>query len=184
MPSLHALRNIIFFKDSMTKLEILAEPIPADTSGTKPLFSWPQGPTSVSCWSRPLIEKSNPPAGAVLISIYDRSDGPVSLQDGWQDVLGLRFHDTDGSQMGLEVFSTEQAQAILDFLSRNTNCAEIYVHCAAGQSRSAAVALALAEAMGVPATRQRQPMRWNDPYYNRKVYSTLRNLIGELQTGE
>jgi predicted protein tyrosine phosphatase len=118
-----------------------------------------------------------PPPGAVLISVYDRGDGPAAIPEGWKDVLRLRFHDTDGSLLGLDVFSLLQAQEILEFLGRNVNCEHVYVHCAAGQSRSAGIALALAEAMGVPAFRQENRMEWNDPWYNRKVYSTMRTAI-------
>lgn len=147
-----------------------------------PLPKLPRAPLNVSCWPRLLIEKLAPPAGALLISVHDRSDGPVPLQLGWKDVLHLRFHDTDGSQLGLEVFSDAQAQEILSFLEQNSDCEHIFVNCAAGQSRSAGIALCLAEAMDVPAFRGRVQMKPNDSYYNRKVYRTLQNAIFEAPT--
>lgn len=139
----------------------------------------PENVRRVSCWPRTSIELMEPPAKALLISVYDRSDGPLFDVKGWQEVLRLRFHDTDGSQLGLEVFSDAQAHEILAFLERNADCEHIFVHCAAGQSRSAGIALVLGEALSVPTFRKDSPLRANDPFYNRKVYRTLHNAICE-----
>lgn len=111
---------------------------------------------------------------SALISIYDRKEQPLQPQGGWDAVLYLRFHDTDGSQGGLEVFSPEQARCILDFVQQNAQKQELVVHCQMGQSRSAAVALFLAELAQVPCFQEGNPVtaaKW--PFYNRKVYGTL-----------
>jgi predicted protein tyrosine phosphatase len=138
-------------------------------------------PTRVSCWPRPVLERITPPPGAILISVYDRSEEPLSAHPGWADVLKLRFHDTDGSQMGLEVFSSEHAAAVLQFLQRHPHCSEIFVHCAAGQSRSAAIAMFIGEAFGLPIYKQNLPLPSSYALYNRKVYRTLHEAFMDAQ---
>lgn len=125
---------------------------------------------------RVVAARWHPNPESVLISIHDRSEEQLSPQPGWENVLYLRFHDTDGQQMGLEVFSPQQAQAVLDFVDQHQNCSELVVHCAMGQSRSAAIALFVSEVQGIPCFKEQTPvtaMTWRS--YNRKVYSTLRD---------
>ncbi len=115
-----------------------------------------------------------PAPRSVLISIHDVSEPPLQPQPGWDDVLYLRFHDTDGQQMGLEVFSTAQAQEVLAFIDRHCDAHHLVVHCQMGHSRSAAVALFAAEMLGVPCFKEQTPvtgLSWRS--YNRKVYATL-----------
>ncbi len=123
-----------------------------------------------------------PLEGAVLISIHDRSEGPLAPQSGWRDVLYQRFHDTDGTIMGLEVFSGEQAREILDFVEQNKDCDELVVHCQMGQSRSAAVAIYLSEKYGVPCYKENTPVTWeNWKVYNRLVYRRLCNVDNGME---
>lgn len=118
-----------------------------------------------------------PAANAVLISIHDLSEPPLTPQSGWEAVLFQRFHDTDGTLMGLEVFSVEQARGILAFADKHSDCDELVVHCQMGQSRSAAVALYLSEKYGVPCFKQAAPVNWeNLKVYNRLVYRRLMNV--------
>lgn len=94
---------------------------------------------------------------------------------GWRAVLPLRFHDTDGQQMGLEVFTTEQAAQILLFAQANQDADELVVHCSMGHSRSAAVAIFLSEKFNVPCLKEQRQVNWESwPGYNRLVYRTLR----------
>jgi len=117
-----------------------------------------------------------PVPGAVLISIHDRSEEPLTAQDGWAAVLVQRFHDTDGEQLGLEVFSDAQAREVLDFVELHQGCTELVVHCSLGQSRSAAVALYLSEKYGVPCFKEQVRVTWeNWRIYNRLVYRRLHN---------
>jgi predicted protein tyrosine phosphatase len=117
-----------------------------------------------------------PAPGAVLISIHDRSEPPLTPQTGWADVLVQRFHDTDGGQMGLEVFSEAQARELLAFVERNQACTELVVHCSLGQSRSAAVAIYLSEKYGVPCFKEQVRVTWETwKLYNRLVYRKLHN---------
>jgi predicted protein tyrosine phosphatase len=117
-----------------------------------------------------------PAPGAVLISIHDRSESPLTPQEGWAEVLVQRFHDTDGEQIGLEVFSEAQARELLGFVEGHQSCSELVVHCSLGQSRSAAVALYFSEKYGVPCYKERVPVTWeNWRLYNRLVYRRLYN---------
>lgn len=115
-----------------------------------------------------------PATRAVLISIHDRSEPALDVRPGWLDVLYLRFHDTDGQTMGLEVFSAEQARSCLEFVDRHRECDELIVHCQLGQSRSASVALFFAEQLAIPCYKQTAPVNaMTYRLYNRKVYATL-----------
>lgn len=127
----------------------------------------------VSFWPRPMLELITPPTNSVLISVYDVSQDPLDAHAGWKDVLKLRFHDTDGQQLGLEVFSNAQARAVLKFLKTNEQAEQIFVHCAAGQSRSAAIAMFIGDTQGVPVFKQNAPLSSNYAFHNRKVYRVL-----------
>ena len=123
---------------------------------------------------RAVAAQYRPVPGSALISIHDRSEPPLTPQDGWADVLVQRFHDTDGETMGLEVFSEEQAREVLAFVERHQDCDELVVHCSLGQSRSAAVAIYLSEKYGVPCFKERVPVTWETwRLYNRFVYRRL-----------
>ena|GEM_PF-5084130 len=63
------------------------------------------------------------------------------FQEGWADILHLRFDDIDESIYGRFVgITNEQARSIVSFLDRNEDCS-VVAHCYYGQSRSAAIAL-------------------------------------------
>ena len=121
--------------------------------------------------SRRAAADLQPHPGAVLISIHDRSEPPLTPRAGWAAILVQRFHDTDGSQMGLEVFSNDQASEVLKFAQQHQDCPELTIHCQQGSSRSAALALFLAEKYGVPCyqgTKRVTRTTWK--FYNRMVY--------------
>lgn len=123
-----------------------------------------------------------PQAGSVLISIHDISEPPLQPQPGWAAVHYQRFHDTDGGQAGLELFSAEQARAILAFAAEHAQAPELVVHCQMGQSRSAAVALYLAERYGVPCFKEHTLVTWqNWKVYNRFVYRRLLTVDNALE---
>ncbi|MBC8739760.1 hypothetical protein F6X40_23900 [Paraburkholderia sp. UCT31] len=111
---------------------------------------------------------------AAVISIHDKSESPATLKSGWADVLVLRFHDTDGQLMGLEVFSAEQAQSVKSFVERvGPRIDELIVHCALGQSRSAGLAMFLAKHYGVPCFKGQLPVSESYRIYNKKVFSMM-----------
>ena len=124
--------------------------------------------------SRATAATWQPASGAVLVSVYDKSEEAFVPQSGWAAILRLRFHDTDGSVLGLEVFSPEQAQALLAFVKAHAEASELVVHCQMGQSRSAGIALYFAEREGLPCFRESQQVNaatWNG--YSRFVYGRL-----------
>lgn len=113
-----------------------------------------------------------PPARAALISIHDASEEEAKFGSGWNEVLYLRFHDTDGGMMGLEEYSEAHAQRALEFVMRQGgSCEHLVVHCQAGQSRSAGLALMIAEALRVPCFKDALQVSTNQyKVYNKRVY--------------
>lgn len=131
--------------------------------------------------SRRTAAALQPVAGAALISIHDRSEPALELLPGWADVLVQRFHDTDGSLMGLEVFSEEQAREVLAFAAQHQGCAELAVQCHAGHSRSASIALYLSEKYEVPCYQEQAPAtRASWKFYNRLVYQRMSQVDRQL----
>lgn len=124
--------------------------------------------------SREKAAHYHPRGKAALISIHDKSEEPLLPPPYFEEVLYLRFHDTDGQVMGLEVFNEELARKALDFAEKHEGLDELVVHCQMGVSRSAGIALFLSEKHGVPCFRENAPVTcqtWR--IYNRKVYTTL-----------
>lgn len=109
-----------------------------------------------------------------LISIYDASEKPIEVGPGWLGVLHVRCHDTDGGILGLETYSVQQAQQVLDFVRQNgDSCEHLVVHCHAGQSRSAGMALMLSELLDVPCYKESLKVTTSGyTTYNRLLYST------------
>lgn len=131
---------------------------------------------------RAVAAQYRPAPGAVLISIHDRSEPPLTPQAGWADVLIQRFHDTDGETSGLEVFSEDQARELLAFVERHQDCNELVVHCSLGQSRSAGVAIYLSEKYGVPCYKEQVRVTWESwKIYNRLVYRRLHSADNKLE---
>lgn len=101
-----------------------------------------------------------PEVHTVAISILSPGRAPAQLHSDIRDVLRLYFHD--GVPYGtaprkVDLFSTQQAQAIIDFLrSHNAapNPTHLLIHCEAGISRSAAVAVFAASECRVPLSGQ------------------------------
>lgn len=95
-----------------------------------------------------------------VISISEPAEGPAPLKEGWEKVLRLVFHDADlkngivrtvsatlpGEQY--TVFDEAMAKQVVDFYRDNIKDTQLnlLVHCHAGISRSAGVALALSAA--------------------------------------
>ena len=96
----------------------------------------------------------------VAISILTPGRAPAQLHPSIEEVLRLYFHD--GVPYGREprkvnLFSTEQAQAVIDFLRHHNAQSEprhLLIHCEAGISRSAAVAVFSASECRLPLSGQ------------------------------
>ena len=143
---------------------------------------------SVDFMSKAAAEKLIYTDHAALISISEPGEN-VYLSGKWDDILVLKFHDTDAdanngqnwSALGKPKywvkFDESQAKEIIDFMNR-IHVAEkrkdLIIHCHAGISRSAAVAKYVAtQIVGV---------KFNHGYslYNRHVFRTLMTVQGQI----
>jgi predicted protein tyrosine phosphatase len=101
-----------------------------------------------------------PSQSTVAISILSPGRTEAKLHGKIHDILRLYFHDsgpTETNTFGTAMFSGEQAQAVIEFLRRHQACPEalhLLIHCEAGISRSAAIAVFAASECGVPLTGQ------------------------------
>jgi len=108
-----------------------------------------------------------------VISITAPGELAPLNEDAWSSVLRLQFHDLDEWHVGPEYanqikFNLAHAQAILNWLTIYGSTVEaVWVHCALGISRSAAVALFIADRYDIPINRARASS------YNKLVYRTL-----------
>lgn len=94
-----------------------------------------------------LLEQKEIPANAAIISISTPDVSYVPLPFCKCEnlaLLELQFDDVDSYSGGLEPMSWEQAESVADFVLGNRT-REFWVHCDAGQSRSAGVAAAIAK---------------------------------------
>ena len=106
-----------------------------------------------------------------VISITEPGRHALFADDAWSAVLRLQFHDKDRLEdidQGYVLFDQEHAQEVLTWLQKHENdLRAVYVHCALGASRSAAVALFVAEKYGLRIDRTKASR------YNRRVYRVL-----------
>jgi predicted protein tyrosine phosphatase len=104
-----------------------------------------------------------------IISITDPGWGDAKLTEAaWGSILRLRFHDIDKAWQNYVLISDEHADAVIAWLKEHEDeFKTVIVHCAAGISRSAAVAKFIAEVYDLD---------FPEDYflYNKLVYSTLR----------
>lgn len=126
------------------------------------------------------VERINDPVMTdrrILISVTSpntRGSKPAVLHPCWRDVLRLEFHDIDPNtrsrrkQKDLCFFTVDHAQRIIKFLEQHADApeTEIWVHCEAGISRSAAIAKFAAQVYS---------LEFPEAYslYNRHIFSTL-----------
>jgi predicted protein tyrosine phosphatase len=98
---------------------------------------------------RVIAEQYTPDKKSLRISISDPGfraslpEAPHILE-----TLYLEFHDKTRPKDGVVLFSEKHAESIYDFIDRHEGYSEIIIHCAAGMSRSPAIAWALAEFFG------------------------------------
>lgn len=101
-------------------------------------------------------EQMRPPRASALVSITDPGRAVAVLRAGWDDVLRLSFHDHDPvdfprEEEDLVAITDQQALNVARFVRTSAARARlIAVHCRYGVSRSAGVAKAVAEHLGVP----------------------------------
>lgn len=93
--------------------------------------------------------------------------GQAKLQPGWHYILRLEFHDIDQEEEPYQLMTPEMAYNIVTFVREMAQEARgILVHCNAGVSRSAAMAMWIAEEFDLPFIRGYQ-------LHNRHVYRLL-----------
>lgn len=115
--------------------------------------------------------------GVAVISITDPDKPEAELHPGWGAALRLAFHDSDPLTfpgMNLDMISMHEAQGrcISGFLETlPPGVRTLVVHCRAGISRSAAVAKAVADTLGLPFDAD-----YKD--FNRHVYAVTRQALG------
>ena len=116
-----------------------------------------------------MAEASSWTDDTAAISIVTPGDDEARLRPDAMDVLRLAFDDIDTATKTTDLpFSREQASQVLDFALQHTQSEFMLVHCGAGLSRSAGVALALADLFGWPGAPST-----NLPLYNRHVHRTI-----------
>jgi predicted protein tyrosine phosphatase len=124
----------------------------------------PKEPIDILVLSAARAAAYEPSRHEVCISIGDPKSEPVLLSAKFADVLRLSFSDIAApSPLPFhELFATEHARAIIEFVNRWCDVDRIVVHCVAGLSRSPAVALAIADLRGMrTADLERQYPMWN-----------------------
>ena len=133
----------------------------------------------VSFFSRKTIVETPGDPRIALISISCPGD-PAPLKDGWGPLLRLDFSDLDkqeqvdwyqkNTQENVALFSREQAQAVIDFIDAlPQTVTQVFVHCDAGVSRSAAVARFVSQKLDCPLVG-------DDRLANAHVLSTLHQV--------
>jgi len=116
---------------------------------------------------RDAVER-NGSAFSGMISITEPGRTAPIDSDKWGTVLRLRFHDIDKPYQNYTLFNEKYAKRIVKWLKEyEGTLTVVYVHCAAGISRSAAVAKFIAEVYGLAFDK-------DYPLYNKHVYAELR----------
>jgi hypothetical protein len=140
-------------------------------------------PPKLIVLSQVLAELFEPNGRAICISITDPGQPPAVLSERFDAILRLSFSDIrdDGPVSGPVLFSRADAARVLDFVNKAAAAEIIVVHCLAGISRSAGVALALAELNGWPvADLEKGHPLWN-PWVRAEL---LRAAKSRLRRGE
>jgi len=126
----------------------------------------------VDYYPRYMIEGMSAPDNSVLISIRDQYQEEAMVDLNWNAILRLTFDDADKNG---DLFDNDQAKEVVTFLEIHSD-KNIYVHCHYGVSRSAAVALFIAEDQG-RLLFCKGIKQYNDPpQFNRHVYRTLHQV--------
>ncbi len=112
--------------------------------------------TDVIFLSQQAAEEYSPGSSEAIISITDKGAPEANLRAGWFAVLRLSFDDVDPIESPVEPgedlveMQDHHADRIADFVASNRHVlGTLVVHCRYGQSRSAAVAKAVASYYGL-----------------------------------
>ena len=121
-----------------------------------------------------LMAQEGPPEGAALISIMNHKRDCLERYPA-ERVLRLCFDDAEDSRFWQNLMTEEQADAICAFVLRYAREIDtLIIHCAAGASRSPAVAAGI-----LGGLRQDESQVWQNPAYhpNPRVYRMVREAF-------
>ena len=94
--------------------------------------------------SREEAIRRQPEPKTIVISINNVNDVPAPLRPGWMAVHVVKYNSNE--RPGPGSFTREMARDIVNFVTTHEERAtKVLIHCFAGESRSATVALALDE---------------------------------------
>lgn len=119
--------------------------------------------------SRVEAEKTTFSPNQAIISLFTPGDPPPKILGDPAAVLQMAVMDVDPEAHGLgpefkeAAFTRKQAIAAVEFVERNRNIETLVVHCDAGRSRSAGLAMAIALHQQVPNPVLKQeagPNQW------------------------
>jgi len=120
-----------------------------------------------------------------IISMRDPGE-KVNLHSSWDKCLTIECDDLDPDELkaigrsdlaaSAQLFTSDHAREILDFvLSLQSKTDTLYVHCKAGVSRSAAVAIFLGTYFDVPVFKRGQKFDINE---NAHIKNVLKEAFG------
>ncbi len=135
----------------------------------------------VDVYSRQQACDLEPIAGAVIISI-SYPEGPAPLQEGWEAVLRLEFHEAsrrcDTLSKDPILFDEGMAQRVDEFVQTHKN-KDFVIHCHGGTRRSVAIAMYLKDAFGAELeTHAAERLDLVTAKNNTAVYRLLMRLYG------
>lgn len=116
---------------------------------------------------------------AILISITEPGEADVIPCVPLRAVLRLKFHDVDvsaseNSDSAFTLFDVQMARQIENFVDQFSEASHIIVHCHAGISRSAAVALYLGDKLQIPVFNTSAKVNASQyGIYNKHVFRVL-----------
>ena len=106
--------------------------------------------------SRSVAKDLEPPENSVMVSIWTPNTtnftarGAPFFRFRWESFLSIDFYDTEFGNETYPPITEEQGKIIFDFVMLHKDKDILCVHCDAGISRSAAVAIFFAEMWEIP----------------------------------
>lgn len=113
-----------------------------------------------------------------VISITESLRKHANLAEGWADILRLEFDDVDEHGQGAKLFTDQMARQILEYAQQAVGSGQsLLIHCHAGVSRSAAVAIALGQVHRLPVFNRTIQLSPAYSLHNKFVYRLLHRAM-------